>query len=135
MSFKKTLDKRVLVYMNKKAWMSEAAWSYYIKEIKYTFKDKTTIIYCDNLSTNLKQSNLSTTNVNNIHLRCLISNSTHIMQQIGQHVGRFIQSQLHIFYKKLILKQGEKKTDKIKKLGIQNLREKLQNGLAIHGTN
>jgi hypothetical protein len=35
---KKTFDKRVLVYMNKKAWMSEAAWSFYMKEIKYLFK-------------------------------------------------------------------------------------------------
>ena len=140
---KKILDKRVITYMNENAYLTQAAWDYYIKYLKSLFKNNTAIIYVDNLSTHFAHIDTSrpitsyltsstttssaskSTNVS-FHLRSLIPNSTHIMQPLDQHVGRFIQVNIHNKYRGLILSQEkEYEMDKeIKKIGIAELREK-----------
>src|SRR2546421_11891092 len=140
---KKILDKRVITYMNENAYLTQAAWDYYIKYLKSLFKNNTAIIYVDNLSTHFAHIDTSrpitsyltsstttssaskSTNVS-FHLSSLIPNSTQIMQPLDQHVGRFIQVNIHNKYSDLILSQEKEyeSSNEIKKIGIAELREK-----------
>lgn len=124
--FYDSLKGHVKVTWNARAWISKESWEQVIEHFrKNTKKIPEPLLYVDNCSTHITMDALRLASKHGFRQRQLVANTTHFMQPVDQHIGRFFQSKLQARFEELQEEQAQSvlANKEVKRLNLSEMRQ------------